>query len=64
MIVKMYLLKQFLLSFLYFAILISLMMQNSAFLVPSVIGFLIAGSLHKKNKTFYSDFCILEKSKG
>ena len=64
MIVKTYLLKQFLLSFLYFAILFFLMVQNSAFLVPSIIGFLIAGSLHKKNKTFYSGSCILEKSKG
>lgn len=64
MIVKTYLLKQFLLLFLYFAILFFLIVQNSAFLVPSVIGFLIAGSLHEKNKTFYSGSCILEKSKG
>ena len=64
MIVKTYLLKQFLLSFLYFAILFFLMVQNSAFLVPSVIVFLIAGSLHKKNRTFCSGSCILENFKG
>jgi hypothetical protein len=62
MIVKTYFLKQFSLSFIYIAILFFLMSQNSAFLVPSIIIFLIAGGFHKKNIVLQGNASILEES--
>jgi len=62
MIVKTYFLKQFFLSFIYIAILFHLMSQNSAFLVPSIIIFLIAGGFHKKNIVLQGNASILEES--